>query len=184
MKNQKPVKTVKLKEQSLTASNLFAKMLFGFLRRIFIRLFFLPFYAMLAAPWLLILFTTTDPNTGIQQKAYELTCFLAGKPAGASLDEGDIGGAVLLLFVIADVVFEFIAYLRGKSAEDARKSSDRTRFIVQCILSLTGWIIFGMVMYQEQGVEAAGIAITIGVVSCAFFWMEYQIRLMMDRFKF
>lgn len=161
---------------------LILRAVFGIFKRLFIRLFFFPLYAMLAIPWLMVF--VVDRDLEFQQQVFKPIAYLAGKPGVESLNEGDLAQAVLILFISLDILLEIFKFIRGKHHKTEPKVSLRRRMYIQWVLSLTGWIVLGLSQYSKQGLTATMGFAAIGIITCAFFWMEYSFKEGFSRIKF
>lgn len=157
----------------------FSLFAFRLMMRLITRLFFLPFYAILFAPWLMILIITG--NADVTGLAFQIVAMLAGKPNAESLDAGDIGTAVLLVFVLIDVALELGATLRGEIGEKREGLTNKNRMKVQCGLSLVGWFTFAVLVFPQAGWGGSVIAVFLGVAVCFFFALEYSFREVWER---
>lgn len=152
----------------------------GVFRRLVLRLFFLPLYALLAIPYVVLIFGSEEAFN--KSVIFKIAAFFAGKPDATSLTDVQQAQAVLTVFVLFDLLAEIFSYFRHSPEETTNKQKHmRRRMYAQWVLTLIGWTILGVSLYQEKG-HILGIGLLgIGIIVCALFWMEYSLREIFDR---
>lgn len=150
----------------------FLALLVAVLKRIFIRLWVAPFYALTFFPFIVIgsFFGTAgeDRLTGIVD--------MWNGPADAAVyfDESDIMLASLNIFIAINILIELALFATGRGKSGI---GYKVEILIKSLVCFGGWVVVAIfALGHGEAVSFALAAIGIGLVSLAFFGVEYVIR--------
>lgn len=144
-------------------------------QRVLLKLFMIPLYGAIAAPWLILLVENTSEAT--QQKFHTIVAFLAGKPGAETLNEGDLAIAVIVLLVLIQSGFILYDRFRGKEVEGGLKHRVSKRMLVtEIVLCVGGWTLLAINQYDELGIEGLIILPGMAMAVSALFFLENVLK--------
>lgn len=133
----------------------------------------IPLYALLTAPWFILMFIVVPEGSGIQILVLKSMSFLAGKPYEGSLSDGDIARATVIILLAFEVVYETVRRIRGRTTERDNELADKRSQRMQMAVGTVGWAIASIAL----GVEALGFfAVVVFVTGSGSLWLYITIR--------
>ncbi len=145
-------------------------------KRVFLKLFMIPLYGAIAAPWLILLVENTSEAT--QKNAHKVVALLAGKPGAETLHEGDLAIAVVILLIIVQSGFILFDKLQGKKPEGGalQHRTSKRILITEVVLCVFGWTLLAINQYDELGVQGMIILPGLAIAVSSLFFLENVLK--------
>lgn len=147
----------------------------GLLKRFFRRLFILPLYALVAIPYVILLYEIDPQAEGILGFVLHIIAILSLQPTATEFNAADIGMAVVTLTILLEIAVGIIRRIRPfkKAAISVTRG-----MVIRAAICAAGFFANGLLAaVRGEQVDQVVIPVVIGVCVPILFLFEYALRL-------
>lgn len=172
--NKNTVRIIRTQPTHIVVHDSFLMTVTLFFTRFIFRLMSIPIYALVAAPWIFVTFIDYSGDGALQRFIAKSIAWLSGNPSATSLDESDLGIAVLTLFIILDILIELFNLIVRKKKTIGISNEQQLKIMLA--ITALGWIVFAIKFFEEFGIHGVSFAIAFGIISSFFINIIHSIK--------